>query len=294
MKDIPIPAEALSDVLPGSPWRPEPAARYNALNALLRREEEEPVSPVTGSGIGELTVPLFNISEEDLPAEKPVEFVADPREGRQADAFSPLTFGRPVTAEEDILWGIARENIAPGHIGSVQIGGIAAVRGVQGSPARFVTVRPDGRFHFAETGRAEVLYRTGVTNDALIFLGGAGSASCGGMFAVHENSDGSIGVAGGVVRVGETGLCEVEPATLPRPERVSGWHYYVLLLARREADNGREWRFFFSVGDDPEAGYIAGEQLCWPLARLAGGPREPFLQLWQGGMIDFSLRYYLS
>ena len=31
-----------NDVLPGDPWQPEPAARYNAVNELLRQEHFTP------------------------------------------------------------------------------------------------------------------------------------------------------------------------------------------------------------------------------------------------------------
>lgn len=292
MKDIPVPLEALNDVLPGSPWQPEPAARYNALNALLRQEETlcsaDPVFPRSG----EVLLPVRNITGELLPGGGAVEICADPRPGQGIASQRPVLFGRAVT-DACLIWGIAAENIAPGHGGLVLVGGAAVVRNVLGTPDRFVAPKPDGKFYFSARGRAEVLYRTAAGNpDAVIFLGGGGASGYDGMFAVTENGDGTVTVGGGMaITVFGEGPKTVEGTTLPKPS--PDGLLLALLNARLE---GTRWNLFFSIGRSMYDGYIPGEQICWPLAQLTsdGPPAHSFVQLWQGGVIDFSSRYYLG
>ena len=291
MKDIPVPVEALNDVLPGSPWQPEHAARYNALNALLRQEESarsaEP-APYRGS---EVLLPVRNITDELLPGSGAVEIRPEPRPGLGIDSLRPMLFGQAVTAECR-FWGIATEDISPGHGGLVQIGGAAIIRGVHGTPDRCVIPKPDGYFHFSSGGRAEVLYRTpdSTLPDAIIYLGGGGGGYTG-MFAVTENSDNTVTIGGGMVLVSyNEPLFSMEETTLPRPT-YSGLQY-VLLNAVRQ--NGL-WNVYFSVENgNMNRGYVPGERICWHLARLSYGDRYPFVQLWQGGVIDFTTRYFIS
>lgn len=292
MKDIPVPVEALNDVLPGGPWQPEPAARYNALNALLRQEElPRSFDPVPSRG-GEVLLPVRNITDEVLPAGRAVEICSEPRPGLGFNFRWPVLFGRAVT-EACLLWGIATEDIPSRHGGLVLVGGTVVVRSVRGKPDRYVVPKPDGDLHFSAAGRAEVLYRSSADRpDAVIYLGGGGSSGYTGMFAVTENEDATVTIGGGMaITTFGYGPRIVEGATLPKPS--SSRLQLALLNARR---SGGDWRFFFSIEEGMYGGYIPGEQICWPLAQLtsAGAPPRSFVQLWQGGVIDFSSRYYLG
>ncbi len=290
MKDIPLPVEALNDVLPGSPWQPEHAARYNALNALLRQEDPaRPAAPAPSRG-SEVLLPVRNITDEPLPGGQAVEICPDPQPGLGVYFQRPMLFGRAVTAECR-FWGIATENIAPGRGGLVQVGGPAAVYGVEGSPDRYIVPKPDGGFCYSTSGRAEVLYYNPQGyGSALVYLGGGGSSGYTGMFAVRENSDGTVTVGGGMmIKSYYEFPITVEEATLQRPATNSYQQFVLLVVELRGAH-----RIYFSIenGYGNEA-YIPGEQICWTLARLSKG-NIPFAQLWQGGMIDFTSKYYLS
>ena len=113
-----------------------------------------------------------------------------------------------------------------------------------------------------------------------------------GMFAVTENEDGTVVVEGGMAITGfGSGPRAVEGTTLRKTSR-DGLQI-VMLNARLDDGN---WELFFSIQRGMTGGYIPGEQICWPLAQLAslGPPLRSFAQLWQGGVIDFSSRYYLA
>ena len=292
MNDIPVPVEALNDVLPGSPWQPEHAARYNALNALLRQEERSPSAGPVSSGNGEILLPVRNITGEVLPGNKPVEICVDPPSGDGINFRRPILFGRAVS-DGSLFWGIATEDIAPGYGGLVQVSGVAVLESVRGTPARYVVPKPDGLYHFSSTGRAEVLYRTDYLTypTAVVYLGGgAGGSTYNGMFAVTENEDRTVTVGGGLaITTFSEAPKTVEGTTLPAPDRSK--LLFLLLNARLESGT---WRFSFSIEESSTVkGYVPGEQICWHIARLTGGDYS-FAQLWQGGVIDFSSRYYLG
>ena len=231
-----------------------------------------------------------NVGEELLPGGTAVEISPEPRPGEGVSFQRPMLFGRAVAGEE-CFWGIATEDIAPGHGGLVQVGGIAVIRGVRGTPNRFAAPKPDGYIHFASAGRAEVLYHTSYSSasDAVIYLGGGAAAGYGGMFGVTENEDDTVTVGAGMaITAFREGPKFVAETTLRK--NASGRLLLVLLNARLE---GGEWDLFLSIGEGLTGGYIPGRQICWPLARLTSGGYS-FAQLWQGGVIDFSSRYYLG
>lgn len=61
---------------------------------------------------------------------------------------------------------------------------------------------------------------------------------------------------------------------------------YVLLIC------GTSGWTSFAFGASVYDGYTPGQQISWPLARIWNGPTVE--QLWQGGMIDFTTRYYIG
>ena len=66
-----------NDVLPGDPWQPEPAARYNAVNELLRQERfTTPAAPLWSRG--ELTcINVLNTSDQPLLFNRAVQIDTD-------------------------------------------------------------------------------------------------------------------------------------------------------------------------------------------------------------------------
>lgn len=115
--------------------------------------------------------------------------------------------------------------------------------------------------------------------------GGSATAApaASGMFRVTENVN-TVTITGGLAFIG--GTPEIVPAgTLTRTS--PNTQLYVLLVR----PYGGVCSFAF--GSTPESGYNPGGQVCWPLARLTDGG-VAFTQLWQGGMIDFALRYYMG
>lgn len=109
--------------------------------------------------------------------------------------------------------------------------------------------------------------------------GGSAAAPAGGMFQVRKNPDGTVTVTAGIALISPGyGPAEVAGTTL------QGSPGYLMLNATR-ADRA----LFYSVESTIAAGAIPGERMTWPIACL--GPT--FAQLWTGGMIDFSVRYYV-
>lgn len=115
--------------------------------------------------------------------------------------------------------------------------------------------------------------------------GGTAAAPAAGMFRVSESGE-TVTVTGGIATLGSAygGAYEVTAATLSRTSPSS----QLAVLLVWPADGLPS----FAFGSDGSDGYIPGRQVSWPLARLSYGT-SPLVQLWQGGMIDFSLRYYL-
>ena len=127
---------------------------------------------------------------------------------------------------------------------------------------------------------------TVIENTATASGGGAAAVPAGGMFQVTENPDGTVTISGGVclLRGGANAVMStVQGATLQRGQNEN----YALLVYTKNSG--------VSLVLAPEIGnyYNPGTQISWPLAQLSIGSTK-LIQLWQGGMIDFTLRYYIS
>lgn len=294
-----IPFESLNDVIPGEPWQPEPAARYNAVNALLRRGFTENAPPPYITANTESIVNLFNISQKTLAIQSPVELLmVYENASKIIDERNPMIYGT-LLEHHDCRWGIALENIAPGHAGPVQISGLAVIFNVQKTVNKFVTVIPrpwGGEYEFAEHGRAEVIYADDFKR-AVISLGTSSSSGYNGMFAVKDNADGTFTIKGGITDLDSSdwpGRHRIEDTVFTPPD-VDRNYIYILLVATFQ--NGA-WKLSYKTTED-ENFYIPGKQMYWHLAYYRGfdpdtGLARELTQLWQGGMICFRDRFYLS
>ena len=309
MYDLIPPYGNFNDVLPGDPWQPEPAARYNAVNELLRQ----------GSMSGTQTAPavgthcilhIFNPTGECLGLGTPVQIDSGfvPEGGGHIDRRNLHAFGKPVENEYSV-WGVALEEIRPRHSGPVLLSGVALLRDIQGkyhnafelrdgsqaieTRNNFIHAAPDGKYHFAQWGRAEILWYDELTRDAVVLLGGR-RRQYSGMFAVLDNGNGTL-----TVKAGETDL-RGYPAGLARIDdtvvkaEVSGqWNYISLTASRKDSTT---WELGIRHGTSAYAHYTPGEMMCWDLARYTGidetGHIYNLVQLWQGGPINFKDRYF--
>ena len=120
--------------------------------------------------------------------------------------------------------------------------------------------------------------------------GGTAAATSGGMFRVTENADGTVTVSEGYALAGIASRNSPQLVESQTLERTDGKNYVVLNCAYIEGERV----FYSSLESDAQGGYIAGERLSWPLAVLSRPGGGKFVQLWQGGMIDFNLKYYMN
>ena len=294
-----IPSEVLNDVFPGDQWQPEPAARYNAVNALLRQGYSPQRTEYCGLQDQGGVVNLLNVSDTLLPVYGPVELILSGRADNIIDFRNPMIYGGPVK-NIDCRWGVALENIEPGHAGPVQISGITFLHGVEKAADHFVTVIPlpngGAQYEFAGQGRAEVLYADDYKR-AVISLGtSAARYSYDGMFAVKDNGSGSFTIKGGITDIDDSskpGQHFIDDMTITPPD--SDKLVYILLVASFEAGS---WKLSYKTTED-ENYYIPGRQIFWHLAYYRGfdhstGFARDLTQLWQGGMICFRDRFYIS
>ena len=313
MYDLIPPYGSLNDVVPGTPWQPEPAARYNAVNELLKRESFAPVPESSVPGSRQL-LRVCNSSGSVLPIFSPVQvdtsFIDD--DSYFVHRRNCYVFGRPVEKIHG-LWGIALDNIPPGEWGEVQISGLMLVEAPRGeyeytasSPYgkrsvrnNFLFAGTDGALHFGQRGEAQVISFCPNNRRTLVRLGVRDQEYCG-MFSLFENGDGTLTVRGGETDLYATytdsvnfeGGSFIEDTVIPARNRGT----VVCLVARLVEE---KWRLEIVQADhSPHALYIPGEQLFWPLARYSGvdewGYLRSFQQLWQGGVINFSERYYVE
>ncbi|MBO5792455.1 MAG: hypothetical protein J6S54_08285 [Lentisphaeria bacterium] len=316
MYDLIPPCGALHDVAPGDPWQPEPAARYNAVNELLRQEnafippQEEPKRP----GRGDILY-VSNISDKVLPVNSAVEIETwnAPEQVYGPSYRNIYAYGKPVENVRG-FWGVALENIHPGMMGPVQVSGIAAVdvpekdfevtldaytmfeRKVR---QHYIFPGRDGRFHTGTWGGAEVIWANPRMPQVLVRLG-ARSNDYEGMFAVFENGDGTLTVKGGETDLvyGDNGADSaiIKDTLLPVEYVYAGDNGRVICLVARW--DGKMWNCqVLSLKGRAQTLYIPGEQIYWELARYAGvrsdGTLLALQQLWTGGIINFQERYYI-
>lgn len=313
---------ALQDVTPGDPWQPESAARYNAVNDLLR---QEPGSPIGGQILpehSECTITVCNVSNKEFRLYSAVQIET---------SYAPdehylwhrnvRAYGKPVESGGDIVWGVALENIRPGKSGPVQISGAALIKdplGVYedtyrenpyavGSGNVFRKVRNnfifpgmDGRYHFGKRG-ARIIWYCKPTGYVLVHLNSQYDKGYTGMFAVLENGDGTLTVKGGETDLKPTWSAGLDPSgtmgfindTVLKVEGTSG-----RVIALQATLTKGTWKLeVISVKNSQEC-YVPGEKIYWELARYSkvgkDGYLEDFQQLWQGGMINFRDRFYIE
>ena len=317
MYDLIPPCGALHDVAPGDPWQPEPAARYNAVNELLRQENAflPPQTEQKRPGRGDILY-VSNISDKVLPVNSAVEIETwnAPEQVYGPSYRNIYAYGKPVENVRG-FWGVALENIHPGMMGPVQVSGIAAVdvpekdfevrinpNSIVEHKVRQSYIHPgrDGRFHPGTWGGAEVIWVNPRMPQVLVRLG-VRSNDYEGMFAVFENGDRTVTVKGGetdlLYGVNGTALSIVEDTVLPVEYNYAGQNGRTICLAAKW--DGKRWNCqILSLKDWAQSLYIPGEQIYWELARYAGvrsdGTLLALQQVWTGGIINFRDRYYIE
>ena len=300
-----------NDVLPGDPWQPEPAARYNAVNELLRQESfTTPDAPPWSRG--ELTcVNVLNTSDRTLLFNRAVQLDSEFARSQDKIDYSNLyACGRPVENEEG-FWGVALENIEPGHSGMVQVNGIICLRHVWGeysvpdpvNPSKtfcrnnFIAAGVDGVYHLVNRGQARVIWYCVEQESAIVMLNCHGYFYDG-MFTVLDNGNGTLTVKGGMTDLPtasySSDVCILEDTIIPVYAIVRTT--YVCLTAVRKSNGG--WNLSVAQTGRPNGSdlYSPGERIVWPLASyidISGvGHVRGLVQLHQGGAVNFRDRYY--
>ena len=162
-------SEFFKNVSVGQKWAPEPAERYNAVNALLSQ------FGATGTGHAARSITdraVFTAVNRDEKAfQEGIAVEALSAEMEDGELVPVKTSGTGTAA----LWGVALASLEPGDIGPVLLSGVAAVRLSAALPAgtKFVEPGDGGSFKAASGGRAQVIASQG--NTALVLLGGAGA-----------------------------------------------------------------------------------------------------------------------
>jgi hypothetical protein len=311
MNEMIPPYGFLNDVLPGDPWQPEPAARYNAVNELLKKE----YFPEQGKGFffrqgssGFLTVK--NTSAQEIVIGSAVKIDTDHAvTGFSRISFSdPFVCGQPMTDGKG-FWGLAAEKIAPGHAGVVQVSGVAVIRNLKGAynfPDRpvdttwkrneYVFTGKDGSFHLGSHGRGRVLFYDKDSSCAVVLLGECPHAYDG-MFAVSDNGNNTLTVKGGITDLDKfySSDSAFEEKTLAVVTASSEWHYVCLIATW----SNYRWKLSVDIHRYPDNYfYIPGEKIFVPLARYMGtkddGYVRDLVQLHQGGIVNFRERYYIE
>lgn len=165
-----------NDVSPGEPWQAEPAARYNQLNALLRGQiEHDPQEKMVFHGT--LTIDFINTSTETVNAFSGVSVIgaAGNSEEQLGRFFGNCPVNGVPAVNDDLPWGIALGETAPGEYGKLIMSGIAPAH-FTGS-GKFVSPVNSG-LCAADSGNALVLLLPDMENalPGLVILGGSGPA----------------------------------------------------------------------------------------------------------------------
>ena len=302
-----------SDVLPGDPWQPEPAARYNAVNDLLRQENFMSPGTPYGTRGDSCCINVLNTSDKIIYFNRGVQIDSEfAGAEEQIDHANLHACGRPVEDEKG-FWGLSLEEIEPGKSGMVQLTGVACLRNVWGeyripdpaNPSRFlgrndfVTAGRDGIFHLTTRGQARVIWHQLEQARAVVVLN-CHSYFYDGMFTVLDNGNGTLTVRGGITDLPVTPYGNeiniLEETIIPVRPRI--YPTYVCLTGERKSDGGWKIAIESSVTANGTDLYTPGERIVWPLARYVDvnsfGHVRGLLQLHQGGEIHFRERYYVE
>ena len=316
------------DVLPGEPWQPEPAARYNAVNELLRQENNINSAHLTAVAGNQCCINVFNTSNRLLDFRKAVQIDTDFAGPENLINLSdPYVCGKPVE-DEECFWGIALENIPPGKAGMVQIAGVFSLPEVWGARSyqlsyngnpepfyqNYINPRKDGAFELNNRGRARVLWwqttrkenqgNTPKAGRAVVLLNTPDSYIYDGMFAVKDKGNGNLFVKGGLTDL-VLGQFADKVATLEDSEVSINPHndpMYVHLVATKGNGGIYDWtlKAVNSVTANGMEMYQPGQTMVWPLARYNSATYYndhyspvTLIQL-QYGPVNFRERYYLE
>jgi len=159
------------NVKPNQNWAPEPAQRYNDVNALLSQFGPTGAGR-SGHGMANRTVYSAVNRTGAIIAEG---MAVEPSGGDlENDELVPVKLSAAGTSAP---WGVLLTRLAPGEIGPVLMTGVATVTLSVALPAGTAYVAPGtgGRFTAATSGRAQVIATKDLS--AIIIIGSGGGDS---------------------------------------------------------------------------------------------------------------------
>jgi len=174
------------NVKPNQNWAPEPAQRYNDVNALLSQFGPTGAGR-SGHGMANRTVYSAVNRTGAIIAEG---MAVEPSGGDlENDELVPVKLSAAGTSAP---WGVLLTRLAPGEIGPVLMTGVATVTLSVALPAGTAYVAPGagGRFAAATSGRAQVIATKDLS--AIIIIGsGGGDSGYSGYFKVIDTTSGT-------------------------------------------------------------------------------------------------------
>ena len=191
-----------SDVSSGEAWQPESAARYNAVNLLLRTGNFTDVP----ENMPPDAVDVFNASPADIAAFAPVAvtgiYKGDSPLQQNARFSGRAVLCGKVAVDDSLPWGIALQDIPAGAYGTVRLYGTAPAFFT--GTGRFVTPGVDG-LTAGESGNALAVFAPDGPSPGLIVLGGASGKSAGtvtdeyrGYFKLQKYGSDSVQICNGL------------------------------------------------------------------------------------------------
>ena len=153
------------DVLPGEPRHLESAARYNAVNRLLKsRELGVDAVPVVSPDAA--VIAGLNGTGETIYCGSPVKIAAsEALEDWESEIWSIAGYRIEAALDDSGWWGIAAENIPPGNYGNVIVHGMAVAKISSGGGNGGYLLPAGGDFvRSAQVGRGMILKISGTEN----------------------------------------------------------------------------------------------------------------------------------
>ncbi|MBO5668588.1 MAG: hypothetical protein J6S43_05635 [Lentisphaeria bacterium] len=288
-----------SDTAPGSVFQGESAARYNAVNSLLRSALFPAAE--TGRNPANFRLDFINASAQDISAFSPVAITGvsdDIPEYHSSGCIDGLAVVAGIPAADETLpWGIALEDVAPGQLGMLAFSG--SVPAIFSGSGTFVAVS-NGQLCAGNGGSARVLATCptgpdGELHPGLLLLGGSGIAApeneYNGIFKLQSLSGSSLKIVNGSAPdspyCGYTDIpgCNAIPETvLTLPENKGSMIY--LCFAYDSVSKSYSWSF--------ESAVPAGVKLYRLLGRFRNGRTEQIFSDEKVTRIVFGEEWYLQ
>lgn len=247
---------SFADVAAGEPWRPESAARYNAVNELLRSYSG--AVPEKTASVNYHAVDFINLSGDKIDA-----FTAVSVTGAEFSGSVPALLTRyhgyclvraVPAVDESCIWGISLDTVVHRGVGRVALAGVVPAW-FEGSSGVRVMPTPGG-LAAGNSGRALVLASPktyyGEKYPGIIMLGGtsADENQYMGFFKITavSGSEARISYPGASAYCGKTdvpGAELVAPALVTVPQGLQ--NIYLCF----KYDGNKEYAHWFTAGQEP-------------------------------------------